>query len=324
MVNRLKYHRNQSRQQRVGEKYFRKVAAVILVLMVMSIALVAFQTATSFRNQPFISLMAVSNPVTLWFIDLYSGNTTIITLPDSVYIKSVSGYGEYSLSGLYRLDNLEGKGGQLLSKSLEVSLGLPVSSFFVPLPDRKHAGKETIADFLSLATVKDIILGQVKTDLDMFGFLKIYLLKYQYPLQLSHEVNLDGTLAIKSDKLADGTKIRYLDTDALNLVFGQYFQDDDVRSESLNLMIYNTTDAPALGKKAAFILERYGIKVIGLENKKTANPGCILEMPEKYLNTKTYRFISYFFKCEEKYTVAVNRWDMALYLGREYAVKFRD
>ena len=74
----------------------------------------------------------------------------------------------------------------------------------------------------------------------------------------------------------DGTKQEVIDPAQVDLTFHNVVEDENVRREGTTVAIYNTTQTPGLGNRAARFLSAGGALVVAVANENTERAGCTL------------------------------------------------
>lgn len=201
------------------------------------------------------------------------------------------GFGQYELGKVYRLGELEKKGGRLSLETFQHSLGLPVVGYF-------YQDSFNADNFVSPADFRKIVgksmTKNIKTDFSLIDLLVLYF-----------RGKKSSGLAFKKDEYKNGLH--------------DFFKDGQIRREALALEILNGTPHQGLAQKAAVIWENMGGRVIRVADYDKQLAGSLLIIRRDLIKSYSYKIINYFFKPSLRETDGEeNRADMTLIVGEDY------
>ncbi|MBI3577241.1 hypothetical protein HY086_04350 [Candidatus Gottesmanbacteria bacterium] len=280
--------------------------ALLLVLLLWQLF-----PASPFRT----TVLLAGNPVRVASWDGTRKHVTVIAFPASVAITGLTGVGEYSLESLWKLGELDKRDKGLLADSVGEALAVPIPWYIGP------TGASSVREIFSLRNIFGIVTGKFRTNLSLQIFLPLALATQSLRTDAFEELNVADTPAVVQKELADGTSEQFIDGDRLDVVLGTRLEEEDVRTQSLRVMIYNTTATQTLGRRMERRVSRAGALVVGIGNDSPAVGRCIVSGPKEKLETKTTIFFTQFFGCETKVGESI-RSDLELRVGSDFEKLF--
>lgn len=215
----------------------------------------------------------------------------VLTLPAGDKTLVPHGFGEYELKKVYALGELEGKGGALLSQTVEELLAVPIFGYF-------KSEKSLINSFLSepKAFIVSIFWqswqGKLKTNLRRQDLLWLYF------------------KARKIDKAL--IKVRNFSAQEL-----MDFQDKGLREEALSIEVLNATDGVGLAQKTARFLENSGARVVRIDDADQRREECLIVAGSG--NSYTLSWLRRVYPCRvEQRGKGAARAEISLILGQNY------
>lgn len=254
--------------------------------------------------------LVLSSPEKISFVsvDAGSGKATIVNFPPDLYITNVAhGYGQYPIGKVYDLGQLDAKGGQVLSDTVAIYLGVPVDGY-VRLPD--FSTNDLKANF-----IKPSNLLNATSDVNLWD--RILMAKALMGLRFDKVKTVD--LAGKSEPLllADGSSAKVFIEEDLDKVLEGIFVEEEILKESLRVQVVNTTGLAGLGNSLARVVSGLGATVIDVTSEEPALSGCKLEATDKIMKSTTVKRVAEIFQCEVVKNNEVGRADVIVYLGQE-------
>ncbi len=270
------------------------------------------------------TIVLATDPILIWSLNKKNNSSILISLPKTLVIEAVAGFGTYSLEGLWRLDNVEKKSGLLFTQSLEQAIGLPIS-YYLGYKDElisSAAGKEIDVAKLALSQVRFWSGSHKLTNINWWIFLELW---WRFGSMSSDMqfINIAKSTTLAEQKLPDGSTVRVIDPGQIDRLFGQRFEDELVRQERVSVGVYNTTKVPTLAGRVARILERVGVVIVTVGNAEPeVADKCVLAGNKDSLHTKTAQVIGRVLGCRLEIE-SLDRVDLAVRLGRDYARHFK-
>ncbi len=262
----------------------RKTKIALLVLTTVLLFLVLSQTV-KFTQSLFSPWKLVSSKNYLWNgnfnlnflikskgIALVSFNPLaqkmiIINLPDSTFVDTAHGFGQWQLASIYGLGESGKLGGTVLLRlSLTNFFGLPIDGIL------NFSGK--YADLSATKIIDEIrkspfslidILPNLKTDLTPYELTRLKLGLSGVRFDKITQINLQDTGALEKSKLADGSDVYIADDQKLDSTLSD-LADPQIKTEHKTIAVFNGTDHPQLGSKASRLVNNLGGNVIIVTN----------------------------------------------------------
>lgn len=275
--------------------FYRYLILVILVIIVGLLFFVGFKSAKQVKNSSLwyfkkINLVLIGEESVSIF-SLEGNDSRLMEFSFQEKVDLPRGFGEYELGKVYRLGELEKRGGQLTLETFQNSLNIPVMGYF-------YQDGFNAKNFTSPASFKKIvnqsIKKRVKTNLHLIDLLVLY---------------------FRGKKLSPVLFKKY----QYNPGPDDFFKDEQIRREALAVEILNGTQHPGLAQKAAVFWENLGGRVIRVADYNEQLTKNLLVVKGGSNKSYSYKIIKNFFKpdCREL-SEEENRADMTLILGEDY------
>ncbi len=248
------------------------------------------------RNQ--FNLVINSQPVMIVSLDYPEKKINILSIPDGTFVEAIHGYGPYRVESLYKLGEINGQGGSLLSGSLQDCFGLNLDAY---LTGRQYQPeKMKIKNFL-LNQFFNTLRGQEKTDLTRWDLLRIW-----WEVKRTREdklilIDLAQTSASQEVDLPDGSQAMKIDPERLSRIISQFFIDEGLEKEDLTVAVLNKTEHFGLANSASKIISNIGGRVVQVSNfqdKTTGSGNCEIKSEKKYRSSYTVKKLSQIFNCQ--------------------------
>lgn len=308
------------RYERLGLRFGRWVAAGIL-LVLFAIAGIAWM-ALKKPAFPRLTVVVVGDPMVVWSWDRSVHHAVRITMPAATVIDAVGGYGKYSLEALWRLGDIEKRGGTILVQSLQEALGLPIDGYVGPNGPELSGMADTplVPTPIQILRLPLVILGSYRTNISPSTLLYLSLAAMRLRPDNVTTIELAKD-AMVSQQLADGTVVETPDMSRLDVLFGTMFEDAQVRREGLSVAVYNTTDMASLGSRAGKLLGRMGVFVVRVGNDAQPIDQCSVRGSKKALAGATAAVIIEILGCgQEEGTPELA--DLEVRVGKAYQARF--
>lgn len=287
----------------------------ILLLSVIAGLMWWWSVASTFPTSR-VTLLVVGDPMMVVSWNRDKKTVLLVTIPSATRIDATRGYGRYALDALWKLGELENRPSTVLLESTEDALGVPIPWYLRPPGTQLSADPIGILrEMFSLQSVVSVLVGTTKTNISVPRFLA---LAGQARFVRANEVStLDLSGAIGTEQLADGTQEPAFVPEPLEALIGSDFEEAPLRAEGLTVAIYNTTETPILGQRAARMLSHAGTIVVSVGNEEPVRETCMVQGKKQLLSSATARFIRWYFGCTEVASEGVARADLLLYLGKD-------
>lgn len=321
---------------RSRDKYivYRKLIFYLLIFF-CAIGLFQFIRAGRWDGKRRFTVVINSSPLILFSIEPQSRRAIVVSFPVNTLLDVPYGYNTYPASSVYRLGELDSKrgGGKLLSKSIENTFGIAVDGYIAMrnsqvqysiTPLEVGTLKKQYFSFTSLIRSMFRIPGElhgVATDLPVMDFVKLWNAIRIIRNDRINIMQLEGSKALLPDKLADGTAVLQIDTDILDFLLADNFQDQDVRAQNITLEVVNATDREKVALQFSRILEHLGAHVIAKSTSDHAETvGCLMTVSkEDVKHSIIVERLMTLYRCQVKNAVVEsNLADIKIILGKEF------
>jgi len=318
------------REKRKKRSKFRIIGLVLLIFLLLFLGVAVFKIYRSVtrglwdRQSQFnvvINPIKEREPVLILGFDHPENLLHILLIPPGTYIETIHGYGSCRVESIYRLGELNKKGGQLLSESLQDYLGLPVDAFVAKLNLSTLDSQKT--GFLG-KLLGSLLKGKEKTNLTSWDSLRLWWDFRNLPQDKIILVDLNQTSASQIIDLPDGAQARKIDSQRLSLIISQFFTDQRLKNEDLTLAVLNGTSHVGLANKMATLIKNIGGQVINVgeiesTKLKIKNSKCEIRSQKKDKNSYTTKKLMSVFGCQWGGEDLENqRSDLVLIIGEGY------
>lgn len=239
-------------------------------------------------------------------LDIKGNKATIVDFPSELYVPRVAhGYGQYPIGKVFEVGELDKRGGQVLSDTISLYLGVPVDGY-VRLVDFSTTDLKS-----NLLSVNFIL--NAKSNVNLWD--RILVVKSLMDLRFDRIEAVN--LAKKSEALllADGSSAKVLLEEDLDKLLDRNFVEKGIVREGFRVQIVNTTEQAGLGNAYARIISGLGATVIDVSSEPDDLSACRINASEKVLKSKTVKRIEKMLKCEAAKGDS-GRADLILFLGR--------
>jgi hypothetical protein len=274
-------------------------------------------------KEPFIAVAVAGDPVTVVYIDRISKRTSLISLPASTSVDACSGYGTYPIASLWRLGEIEKKGGTIFATSLGLALGIPIKYYIGPrtYPEETQDLQAQMSWEFNLLRIPDILVGRVKTNMSVATYLEVAN-AVTGTLPTATILDLSKTYALTDRESQDGTVVRAINPDGADLVFRQTHELAELRGENIRVNIINTTGSVGLGLKIARILSHVGITVVATESEDKIFDACEVTASRQLLSSLTVKTIVSYLSCQVRTSDDTGKADVVVRLGKADVRRF--
>lgn len=218
----------------------KKAKVIISAVILLSVTLLAVKVFMSLRNsffriveRPIFVLTTGSLDV---FVFSFQGKEGLfLNFAKKEPVSATRGFGAYELGKIYSLGELDKKGGELLSETMQNNFYMPIFGYFYDKSGydyKKASVKEGI-----FYIFKQSLKGAIKTNLNKTDLL----------ILLWRSRKIDGSM----------TKTREYQGE-----IADFFKDRNLRKESLAIEVLNSTGHFGLAQKVSFLLENAGARVV--------------------------------------------------------------
>lgn len=277
-----------------------------------------------------------ASPLIIFTYDPNLRQAVILTIPSNAFFEVPYGYGNYSAGSVYRLGSLDEKrgGGNLLTKSIENTLGIVVEGYIAPkskelinIPAMDRAEIQRIkSTYFSLRGI--LSLGQIisyfrEMDANLSLMDKFNLWNAIRGLRIDNITLLDiaDSQVLTDQKLPDGTTVKIINRELFDAFIADKFQDHLVRSENISVEIINAADRGGLASQFAGTLKNLGANImVRTTAAKSEEYTCLVVVSQKALTeSHIVKRLQRLYKCDISSNLSEkNIADIQVILGKEF------
>lgn len=257
------------------------------------------------------NVVVAGKQVELFSFDTTSHSVVVVTFPDDLYMTDVfHGYGQYRISAVYAVGQLDKRGGETLSGTVGDYLGIPVEGYFIN--GSQAIGSDPQGLFLSP--------GMIFAKATNLNFLdRIRLAQLAMGIRTDKVTKIDLSSWAAPLVLADGSNVQFLDKAVLDNDLPDIFSEEGIRAEKLRVEVLNSTGEIGLGNRAARILTNIGATVINVGDTNVPLVGCKVSAVKDFADSVTVRRIAAAFSCQVEQKVNNGRADVTVIVGKDYS-----
>ncbi len=245
----------------------------------------------------------------------------ILLIPAGTFIETIHGYGPCRVESVYRLGELNKKGGELFQGSLETYLGLPIEAY-ASLSKGEVEPLKVKSGLVEM--LGDLLKGEGETNLTKWDLVRLWWNLRNLRQDKISLVDLGQTSASQEVDLPDGTKANKIDTERLESIMSQFFVDKKIKQEDLTVAVLNGTNHAGLANQVATLIKNIGSQVVAVGDMENGewrmeNGECQIKSEKKYKNTYTVRKLSHIFGCQWRgEPMTDQRANLVLIVGQSY------
>lgn len=235
-----------------------------------------------------------------------------VDLPNDLYIpKLAHGYGQYKISKIYAVGELDHRGGQVVKDTLSDFVGVPVDAYVTSSRDNRDAK----AFFRSL----DFIFRD-QSDLNLWE--RITFARNFSSVRFDRIKRIDVLEVAQKTTLADGSTGLVVLPEQLDSLLSGTLNWDSLVNERVRVDVVNSTEVAGLGNRAARVLSNIGVSVVSVDSSDKSIKSCQVIANKDVQKSKTVMLIKSVFNCEIASGHTNNLWDAQIILGSDYADRF--
>jgi hypothetical protein len=315
---RWKKEERHRRHSRLG----RSISKIAIIIFVGFAILLGLKIASFIKNQTWdgrnqINLVINTTPVLLVSFDPGHEKINVLKIPPETFVEAVRGYGSYRIESIYRLGEIEaGKGGDLLSGSVQDFFGVPVDSWVdaSKITPELTKAKQYLRRLFALAALKEVKSGLSSWDLVRLWWGLNSLKGFEI-----NTIGVEQTSASEKVVLADGSEAVVIDPERFAQVAKKLFVDDTIGQEGLAIAVVNGTPHPGLANRVGKVIENLGGRVVELGSLEGKTTFCQLLGAEKKAKSQTVKRLTRLFDCRWGGEAKEGfRADVVLILGEDY------
>lgn len=308
---------------RLGMNVFGKLLWGILGVCVFVVGFVIFSPKAP--PSPRRTVVIAGSPMVIWSCDTVNPGCVVITIPSSYVVDAVHGYGRYSLEALWRLGFIDRRGGTILSQSAAEVLGFS-QAWFLGVTD---ANVPTVIDgvsygkkMISVSNSVPFFFHRFRSDMPIGDYIALARQIASTPFDQITSIDLGNHPITQKQTLADGSVQNVISPDLVDSALNGVIEDTSVRREALTVAVYNTTDTPNLGNRAARLLSTFGIRVVTVGNTMPQVSTCTVTGSNGSLASHTALAIESLLTCHRRESNIPQTSDLIVNVGSEFASRY--
>lgn len=232
------------------------------------------------------------SPIILFTIEPASSRAFYLRIPSDAILNVPYGYEMYKSLAVYRLGELDKTrgGGRLLSRSVSNSFKVFVDGYAVlksgdlyPFPQNAEQVKSLKSKYFSFFSIFSLIqsyfIPKEKLDSSLSLGDRFRIWNAIRTLRSDQIVVKDLSMSdiVSDTKLADGSIVRSIDQELLDLLITDNFQDTKIRSSVASIEVVNATEFTGLASTLSTMLSHLGAHVISKVNaQQNQKSACVI------------------------------------------------
>lgn len=320
-------HRLRVRRAKTAYKHKRYskgiLVKLIIVLCSVFFVLAVWRLFNSWRNSQWITgtrltvVVASDNPK-VYSYNPQAEKLIVFAIPANTQIETSRGYGQWFVGSLWKLGEQKEVRGELLSESVQKSLGLPVDGWVEERGEALFAPRKL---GVMSALFEALTTTNIKSNLTFFDRLHLLMKVGIVGISARREMDLVATGVLKKETLGDGAVGFSVVPDKAKLAF-EDLRDDLVFSEEMKVVIVNASKRSGLANDVGQIATVLGVRIIGAQTSPEKINKCEVRGGKSELKSLSARRLIRIFDCTEMNIKATSPQDLELWLGESFAKRF--
>jgi len=297
---------------------------IVVCLCLLVVAVLRMSAPHDYLSR--YSVVVDASPVEVWSLDPVAGTMVVLTIPSDTTIETLYGYGMYTLDALWKLGNIENKAGTIVADSLSDALGLSIPWYIAPSSqDIQWTSTDNNygSSLFSYANVTKKLFGQYRTNMPFGVWMAFVNAVSGARVEQKHVLSFGHDQIAYQEDLPDGSTRFVLDRTRIDYYLNSVFTSEAFRKENVSVTLFNTSDVPLIGNRAARFLANEGIMVASIGNDPVQTKTCVMRGQTAALASKTAIEVARLFRCTREKISAEDRSDLMVYLGTDFAEKYR-
>lgn len=279
-----------------------KKMVLVALLVFLGVGLVLTLKGSKVNHrQNFV--IAADKEIYVLALDHEGQAASLLIFPPETWLPVVENYGYYQAGSLTGLDKLAHKDGELLRRSMEEFLAVPI--------DRLLTTKEFKPEVRAIA---DLFQGLRQ--------IRLRLLVRKIKPEKLEVVDLAKVDFSRAELLPNGDQILKIDQSRLDELCQRLFAETEIKKENLSVSVLNATSFSGLAQAGSRYALNLGSQVIEVADWSQKSPNCQILAEEKLTHSRTYQRLKKTFDCryggKDKDS---HRADLVLILGEDYFKK---
>jgi hypothetical protein len=297
------------------------ITALIVVLILFSVVVWVRTSHSPVRN----SIVFIGDPIVIVSWESSRSQYVMLTIPSTVQIDALHGYGQYSIASLWNLDAIEKRRGAIFLPSLTENFAVPIGWYSTTagvVGDTNEGVVQSIKSKLSFLSLAKSVFTH-SSSLTVVDLIAVWRATRAIDASTTRILDFRSLPVGTTTTMPDGSTALQFDPEKYDGIVGDFLEDVSLRQESIRLAIYNTTTMPGIGSKVARVIGQLGGYVVFVGNDESGYEGlCELKGTKERLRSITSTVIQMMYGCRVVETTESMRGDIVLRLGKEFEKRY--
>lgn len=299
------------------------LVSFLTLFVLLLVASTGWKVYSGFQNKLWdgktrLTVVVANENPEIYSIEVATGTLTKFFIPKNTQIEAANKYGKWYVGSLWQLGKQKHLKGELLSRSIQKSLGIPVDAWI------EEGGGElfqTSALGKFGAWQRAVLTGTLDTNLTFFD--RLNLLGVASGDITVKEISLTATRVVVKTKLADGEEAYTVVPEQANVTFEKFLRDDIVFAETKTVSVLNSAGKTGIGGEVTRVAQVLGARVIGARATDEKYSGvCRIRGEKESLETVSAVRIAKIYGCEVEERTPRGPASMEVILGDEFVNEY--
>lgn len=243
----------------------------------------------------------------------------LVGFPEGMNMDTVGGYGSWRVESIYPLGELEGQGGDLLTRSIANYLGIEVEGWIYSQENWDLRNGDSIDELAEL--MKSCLIKKGKTNLGSSDLIRLYQGISSMSLGRLRFIDLENLEILEKQTQPDGSFKFIGNRELMDRFVREEFNEPQIVMEGLDIVVLNSTEYTALGQVSARTIQNIGGDVLAVrdyEDSQESNK--IIIATQELEESFTVKKLENIFSVDELKIgdTSEYRSDVVLIVGEEY------
>lgn len=246
----------------------------------------------------------------------------VVSFPAGMKIEAIGRYGPWRVESLYKLGELENKGGELVMRSLAEFFGANVDGWMVIGSIGSEIEDDNIRSALKQSIGKTLF-GRGETNLGVWDLVRLWKAISTVRLNNIEWVDLSYSGVISEQVQPDGSLIFTADYELLDRLSRNLFSQPAIVEEGLSIAVLNATKHSGLGARVVRKIKNMGGDVVAVSDSERKYETTRVLVSEKLKESPTVSFLAKTFLIDEIQIgeTTQQRADILIVVGEDYWIR---
>lgn len=244
----------------------------------------------------------------------------IVSVPKETYVDVPYGFGYYPIGAVYKLGDIEKRGGGVLSFTAQEFFALPVDGW-VKFGTFESSLESGTAKSLVMKVIRpDLIKGNAtKTNLTFMDRIRLWLKLRQIGPEKITFLSLKKSEVLTDLILPDNTTVKTADLGRLDRILIPFISESKIEGESLKIEVLNATPHLGVAGRVSRLITNLGGQVMNVGNENETHDHCLIRVNRENVNKKIVQKLKKVYSCQIKITeMSEDRVDISFIVGGDY------